>query len=87
MPTPVATLGDGATHPGSITTSCERHYADNGRLIARKGDIFSCLWHGPNPIVGNVSPKVYVEGPQAARDGSVCACGAVIIASATSPEV
>lgn len=83
----VATLGDGASHPGTIVTSCSRHFANNGRLIARRTDIFDCLIHGPNPIVGNVSPKVEVEGQMAARHGSVCECGAVIIASATSPEL
>jgi uncharacterized Zn-binding protein involved in type VI secretion len=87
MPTPVATLGDPASHPGSIISSCSRHYANNGALIARQGDTFNCLIHGPNPIVGNVSPKVMVEGAMAARDGSVAACGAVIAARATSPEL
>ncbi|MCW4114743.1 PAAR domain-containing protein [Aurantimonas sp. MSK8Z-1] len=87
MPTPAATLGDTASHPGAIISSCSRHYADNGRLIARLGDFFDCLIHGPNPIVGNASPRVEIEGAMAARSGSVCACGAVIIASAASPEV
>lgn len=83
----VATLGDRATHPGFISTACERHYADNGQLIARGNDIFNCLIHGPNPIVGNLSPKVEIEGRMAARHGSTATCGASIIASATSPEV
>lgn len=87
MATPVATLGDGASHPGTIITSCARHYANNGALIARLGDIFDCTIHGPNPIVSNVSPVVKVEHEWAARDGSVCACGAVISASATSPRL
>ncbi|WP_084408596.1 PAAR domain-containing protein [Fulvimarina manganoxydans] len=87
MSDPVATLGDGASHPGKITSSCSRHYANNGRLIARQGDTFTCEWHGENPILGNVSPKVQVEGQMAARHGSICACGAVIVASAISPEV
>lgn len=87
MAKPTATLGDTASHPGQIVTACEKHYADNGRLIARKGDIFNCMEHGPNPIIRNVSTKVMVEGEFAARDGSVTQCGAVIIASATSPEL
>lgn len=87
MASPVATLGDSASHPGNIITSCTRHYANNGQLIARQGDIFDCVFHGPNPIVGNVSPKVMVEGAMAARHGSVCECGAIIIASSTSPEL
>ena len=87
MTRPVATLGDPATHPGKIVTSCARHYADNGDLIAREGDMFDCAIHGLNPIVGNVSPKLNVEGAFAARDGSVCACGAEIRARASTPEV
>lgn len=83
----VATLGDSASHPGRIVTSCERHYANNGKLIAREGDMFLCIEHGLQPIVSNVSEKVEIEGAMAAHDGSVCACGAVIIANATSPEV
>lgn len=87
MGTPVATLGDGADHPGEIVSSCERHYANNGRLIAREGDMFLCEIHGLNPIVQNVSVKVEVEGAMAARHGSICLCGAIIIANASSPEV
>lgn len=87
MASPAATLGDGATHPGQIITSCSRHYANNGKLIARQGDIFDCQIHGPNPIVGNVSSKVTFEGPFSARHGSVTECGAIIIATSTRPEV
>lgn len=87
MASPVATLGDSASHPGKIITSCSRHYADNGQLIARKGDIYFCALHGPNKIILNVSPKVEVEGAMAARDGSVCECGARIIANASKPEL
>lgn len=87
MPTPAATLGDTADHGGQIISASARHYANNGRLIARDGDIFDCVLHGPNQIIGNLSPKVMVEGRFAARHGSICACGAVIVASATSPEV
>lgn len=86
MSRPVATLGDGATHPGVIVTSCARHHANNGSLIARRGDIFACVVHGPNPIVGGVSTVLKVEGAMAALDGSTAACGAAIIARATSPE-
>lgn len=86
MSKPVATLGDGASHPGKIITSCSRHYANNGELIARQGDIFGCLLHGPNPIVASVSAKLEIEGKMVALHGSVTECGAVIIASATSPE-
>lgn len=87
MAAPAATLGDGATHPGEIITASSRHFANNGRMIARRHDLFDCLIHGPNPILGNVSPKVEIEGAMAARHGSICECGAVIIASATRPEV
>jgi uncharacterized Zn-binding protein involved in type VI secretion len=83
---PVVTLGDGATHPGKIASSCDRHYANNGKLIARKGDIFDCLDHGPNAITGGVSDVLEIEGAMAALDGSTSQCGAAMIASATSPE-
>ncbi|WP_158873997.1 PAAR domain-containing protein [Antarcticirhabdus aurantiaca] len=86
MAKPVATLGDPGSHPGRIVTACARHRADNGQLIAREGDTFACLIHGPQPIRSAVSAKLMVEGAMAALDGSVAACGAVIRAGASSPE-
>lgn len=86
MSAPVVTRGDAGSHGGAITSACSRHYANNGRLIARLGDTYACPIHGPNPISGGASPVLEVEGAMAALNGSTAACGAAMIASATSPE-
>ncbi|MGQ3671786.1 PAAR domain-containing protein [Xanthobacter sp. TB0136] len=88
MSKPVATLGDTSNHGGTIISACDRHYANNGRRIARLGDLHSCPipGHGVTPIVAQVSAVLEIEGKMVALHGSVCGCGAVIIASATSPE-
>lgn len=86
MSRPVATLGDTSDHGGTIITACDRHYANNGQRIARLGDLHSCPIHGVSPIVAEVSKILEIEGKMVALHGSVCGCGAVIIASATSPE-
>jgi len=82
----IARLGDTSTHGGSIITSASKTYAE-GPLAARKTDILACPIHGPNPIVSNVADAVPIEGQPAAKHGSVCACGAVIISGATKTFV
>lgn len=77
----VARLGDPATHPGEICTSADRTYAEDIK-IARIGDTFCCEIHGPNPIVSGCE-RTYVEGQLVAYHGSLTACGASIIATAT----
>lgn len=84
----VARLNDVSNHGGVIITSCSKTNAD-GKLIARQGDLHACPieGHGVTPIVSNVSEKTNVEGAKAAKIGSVCGCGAVIISGAPKTEV
>lgn len=82
---PIARLGDTGTHGGVIITSAKRSTCE-GPLVARVGDIYNCLIHGPNPIVTG-SPQYTCEGALTARgngtgDSSVTACGALIISGA-----
>lgn len=81
----IARLGDPGDHGGNIITSASRSKAEN-ILIARIGDTYDCVLHGPNPIVtGAVRSRC--EGPLIAFDGSNTACGAVIQATATRTKV
>ena len=80
MPNPVARLGDGSTHGGTITTSATNSICE-GKLIARVTDILSCPIHGPNPILTG-SPQFKTEGQLTARTSSLTRCGASIIGGA-----
>lgn len=73
----IARLGDTGTHGGAIVTSAS-NWTCMGPKIARRGDIYACPIHGPNPIVGG-SSNWQCEGAPVARDGDLTACGAAII--------
>lgn len=77
----IARLGDPGSHGGNIITSASRSKAE-GILIARIGDTYDCLLHGPNPIITGAT-RSKCEGPLIAFNGSLTACGASIIATAT----
>ena len=77
----IARLGDTGTHGGAIITSASKSYVE-GELIARKGDLYGCPVHGPNPIVGH-SNRLKCEGEFVARHGDATACGATLISGAT----
>lgn len=70
-------LGDTATHPGAIATSASRTRIV-GALAARMGDMYDCIEHGMNPIIGG-SASVWIEGARAARTGDPTECGALLI--------
>lgn len=76
----VARIGDEGSHGGVIVTGASRTLSE-GSPIARQGDTYACIIHGPNPIVGH-SAKFMVEGKFVARVGDVTACGAVITTGA-----
>lgn len=81
----IARLGDPGSHGGGVSTAAARSLAE-GIPIARVGDIYGCPIHGPNPIMLGAS-RTYCEGPLIAFNGSVTACGASIIATATRTYV
>jgi uncharacterized Zn-binding protein involved in type VI secretion len=86
MGKPVARLGDSSSHGGQIISSAQKTKVE-GKLIARVGDLHSCVipGHGVTPILTG-SPKFIAEGQKVARTGSVCGCGAQIIGGATKTE-
>lgn len=81
MGSAIAVLGDTSSHGGSIITSASRTLVQ-GKLVARVSDILMCPDHGPSPIISG-SSRFICEGQPVARAGSVTACGAVIVGSAT----
>jgi len=77
----IARLGDTGTHGGSIISSASKWKCE-GALIARRGDIYACPIHGPNPIVEG-SGLWQCEGAPVARHGDATACGATLISGAS----
>ena len=77
----IVRLGDTGTHGGAVVSSASKWKCE-GALIARKGDIYACPIHGPNPIVGS-SSKFKCEGAYIARHGDATLCGASLISGAT----
>lgn len=77
----IARLGDTGTHGGSIISSASKWKCE-GALIARRGDIYACPIHGPNPIVEG-SGLWRCEGAPVARHGDATACGATLISGAS----
>ena len=73
-----ARKGDPTDHGGEIKTGSSTRKV-NGKEVARKDDIVSCPIHGDNPIVGDVSSTISVDGKALAWVGSVTACGSKII--------
>ena len=71
-----ARVGDPGSHGGVIVTGSPHTYV-NGRRLARVGDTYACILHGPNPIIQG-SPDTWANGQQVARVGDATACGAVI---------
>lgn len=72
--------GDAGSHGGSVATGASRWLCE-GAPIARKGDIYACPIHGPNPIVSGSAHWRCEEAP-IARHGDVTACGAFLISGA-----
>lgn len=83
----VIRLGDTSTHGGQVVTACSKFYAE-GKLVARKGDIFDCpkKGHGRNPIAVG-SPNTITEGMPTARHGDQTNCGAALISGAVKTYV
>lgn len=79
----IARLGDGSSHGGVIISSASVTKTE-GVLTARVGDLHSCPipGHGITPIV-NGSGNFKCESAITAVSGSICGCGAVIIAGST----
>lgn len=77
----IVRLGDTGSHGGSVITSASKWRCE-GALIARKGDIYDCPLHGPNPITGG-SARYRFEGAPTARHGDSTACGATLISGAS----
>jgi uncharacterized Zn-binding protein involved in type VI secretion len=76
----VICLGDTGSHGGLVSTASPNVLAQ-GRRVARVGDIYDCLEHGPNPIVSG-SPDTTANGQPIARVGDTTACGATLIGGA-----
>lgn len=74
----IAHLGDGLSHGGSVTEGSPTVSAD-GLPVARVGDTVMCSQHGAQPIITGEG-SVLVDGRAVAHHGSMCACGALIIA-------
>lgn len=77
----IVRLGDTGSHGGSVISSASKWRCE-GKLIARKGDIYSCPIHGPNPIAEG-SSKFICEGAPVARHGDATVCGASLISGAS----
>lgn len=65
-----------------MITAASRTKAE-GILVCRKGDIYDCPIHGPNPIVDPLTTRTKAEEPLIAIDQAVTQCGATIQATAT----
>jgi uncharacterized Zn-binding protein involved in type VI secretion len=85
MGQPLARLGDGSNHGGTIISGASKTLI-NGKPAARKGDFHSCPipGHGITTITSG-SSNVIIEGQPAARIGDSIGCGAVITGG--SPDV
>lgn len=77
----IVRLGDAGSHGGSVISSASKWRCE-GALIARKGDIYDCPLHGPNPITGG-SARHRCENAAIARHGDSTACGATLISGAS----
>lgn len=73
-------LGDTGSHGGTVTTASPDVLAQ-GQPVARVGDTYTCLIHGPNPIVTG-SPNTTANGQAVARVGDTTACGATLLGGA-----
>ncbi len=82
MSNPVARLGDGSSHGGTIVTAST--VPTEGAMTAVVGSMHACPLpnHGTTPITTG-SPNFAIGGQPVARTGSVCGCGAVIQGGAT----
>lgn len=80
-----ARLGDSGSHKGKITSASPDVFI-NGKAVARKGDIYGCPIHGPNPLMNGLSPDILANDKFVAVQGMTTAmCGALIIEG--SPDV
>ena len=77
---PIATIGSVTSHGGVVITGSLTNLA-NFVPTARLLDLVTCPIHGINPIIGNVSLKLFVDGNLSAKVGSISACGSVIVSS------
>jgi len=77
----IAHLGDAISHGGFIISASPDVTAQSIQ-VARVTDIALCVIHGPVPIVTGAN-TVLVNGLAAAHDGSLCACGALVISTGT----
>lgn len=73
----ICRIGDPGSHGGAIATGSPDTY-DEGKAVARIGDIYACPLHGPNPLVTG-SPDVFCNGRAVVRVGDSAACGAVMV--------
>lgn len=87
MGRPLARLGDGSSHGGTIISGASRTLI-NGKPAARKGDLHSCPipGHGVTPITSG-SSDTFIEGQPAARIGDSVGCGATITEASPDTEV
>jgi uncharacterized Zn-binding protein involved in type VI secretion len=81
-------IGHGSVPTGSITQVTTQITTIEGIKAARVSDKIFCALpsHGNGTIVSG-SAKVKVEGKALAFDGSICSCGAVVIATAVKTLV
>lgn len=77
---PVARIGDGLSHGGSVTGGSPDVIAD-GAYVARIGDTADCAVHGPVTI-STGSTVMFADGKGVARVGDSCSCGATITTGA-----
>lgn len=75
----IAREGDSISHGGSIIEGSPDVYAE-ARAVARVGDQVLCSLHGLVAITSGAA-TVYANGRLVAVDGSLCSCGAQVIAS------
>ncbi|WP_242221698.1 PAAR domain-containing protein [Shinella zoogloeoides] len=80
----IVRLGDTGTHGGAVITSASKWKCE-GKLIARRGDLYACPIHGVNPIVQG-SSRWKCENADIARHGDATACGASLISGASKWE-
>lgn len=73
----VCRIGDTGDHGGAIATGSPDVFV-NGIPVARIGDIYDCLLHGPNPLVTG-SPDVFANDRKVVRIGDLASCGAAMI--------
>ena len=87
MSYPVARLGDGSSHGGTIITA-SGGFTCEGAVVAVVTDLHSCPipGHGVTPIVSG-SPQWVGKGNAVARGdgggGSAAGCGAILVGGAT----